>query len=64
MVLAALPFAASTALHADELKLPCGPEDKQCAQKADGGRVVTRYGSCWSEVRCAAKRRILEAFLR
>jgi hypothetical protein len=27
-------------------------------------RVVKRYGSCWSEKRCAAKRKILEEFLR
>lgn len=30
----------------------------------EGGRVVKRYGACWSEERCAAKRRILEALLR
>jgi hypothetical protein len=30
----------------------------------EDGRIVKRYGPCWSEERCAAKRRILEAFLR
>ncbi len=31
---------------------------------SNDGRVVKRYGACWSEQRCAAKRRILEDFLR
>jgi hypothetical protein len=30
----------------------------------EDGRVVKRYGPCWGGERCAAKRRILEAFLR
>jgi hypothetical protein len=30
----------------------------------EDGNVVKRYGPCWSEDRCAAKRRILEEFLR
>ncbi len=31
---------------------------------SEDGRVVKRYGACWKEERCAAKRRILESFLR
>ncbi len=30
----------------------------------EDGKVVKRYGPCWNEPRCAAKRRILEDFLR
>jgi len=30
----------------------------------EDGKVVKRYGPCWEEPRCAAKRRILEDFLR
>jgi hypothetical protein len=30
----------------------------------EDGKVVERYGSCWDEARCAAKRKILEEFLR
>jgi hypothetical protein len=31
---------------------------------SEDGRVARRYGACWSEERCAEKRRILEVFLR
>jgi hypothetical protein len=31
---------------------------------SEDGRVVERYVSCWKEERCAAKRRILEEYLR
>jgi hypothetical protein len=31
---------------------------------SEDGRVVKRYGSCWKEKRCEAKRKILEDFLR
>lgn len=31
---------------------------------SEDGRVVKRYGSCWTEARCAEKRRMLEALLR
>jgi hypothetical protein len=31
---------------------------------SEEGRVVKRHGPCWSESRCAAKRKILETFLR
>ena len=29
----------------------------------ENGRTVRRYGSCWEEARCAAKRRVLETLL-
>jgi hypothetical protein len=29
----------------------------------ESGRITRRYGACWAEVRCAAKRRILEDLL-
>jgi hypothetical protein len=31
---------------------------------SEDGRVTKRYGACWNEERCAAKRSILESFLR
>ena len=31
---------------------------------SEDGHVVKSYGSCWKEPRCAAKRRILESYLR
>jgi hypothetical protein len=31
---------------------------------SEDGRVAKRYGACWSEARCAEKRRMLEALLR
>ena len=30
---------------------------------SENGQVAKRYGSCWAEVRCAEKRRIIEAIL-